>query len=264
MLPDGFGESPASARRVRFGDAGADSRCARAAALADVADGRGDSACAAAHNRRERDGGRGRGARPRRAARTPCARACASFAGVPHRLEEVAEHDGVLYVNDSKATNVAARARRDRGVRAAACTRSSAAPQGRRLRRAARRRSTRARQRRLPDRRRRRSSSSATSRAPVPLHQRGDLDDRRGRGARGRRSPATWSCSRPPAPASTSTRTTRRAARISAAGSQDDPAGASKQRPDGRRQRNGEPPPSRRSSTRSSTRPRSACSRSAP
>jgi UDP-N-acetylmuramoylalanine--D-glutamate ligase len=28
------------------------------------------------------------------------------FAGVPHRLEEVAERDGVLYVNDSKATNV--------------------------------------------------------------------------------------------------------------------------------------------------------------
>jgi UDP-N-acetylmuramoylalanine--D-glutamate ligase len=31
----------------------------------------------------------------------------ATFAGVPHRLEEVAERDGVLYVNDSKATNVA-------------------------------------------------------------------------------------------------------------------------------------------------------------
>jgi UDP-N-acetylmuramoylalanine--D-glutamate ligase len=30
-----------------------------------------------------------------------------SFAGVAHRLEEVARHDGVLYVNDSKATNVA-------------------------------------------------------------------------------------------------------------------------------------------------------------
>ncbi len=30
-----------------------------------------------------------------------------SFAGVPHRLEEVARRDGVLYVNDSKATNVA-------------------------------------------------------------------------------------------------------------------------------------------------------------
>src|SRR5207248_7646993 len=33
--------------------------------------------------------------------------ALATFAGVPHRLEEVATRDGVLYVNDSKATNVA-------------------------------------------------------------------------------------------------------------------------------------------------------------
>jgi UDP-N-acetylmuramoylalanine--D-glutamate ligase len=31
-----------------------------------------------------------------------------TFAGVPHRLEEVAVRDGVTYVNDSKATNVAA------------------------------------------------------------------------------------------------------------------------------------------------------------
>ena len=38
----------------------------------------------------------------------PIARALASFRGVPHRLERVAEIDGVLYVNDSKATNVAA------------------------------------------------------------------------------------------------------------------------------------------------------------
>jgi UDP-N-acetylmuramoylalanine--D-glutamate ligase len=30
----------------------------------------------------------------------------ATFGGVRHRLEEVATHDGVLYVNDSKATNV--------------------------------------------------------------------------------------------------------------------------------------------------------------
>ena len=37
-------------------------------------------------------------------------RALGSFAGVPHRLEEVADHDGVLYVNDSKATNVASAA----------------------------------------------------------------------------------------------------------------------------------------------------------
>ena len=29
------------------------------------------------------------------------------FAGVPHRLEEIAKRDGVLFVNDSKATNVA-------------------------------------------------------------------------------------------------------------------------------------------------------------
>jgi len=34
-------------------------------------------------------------------------RALAEFAGVEHRLEEVATIDGVLYVNDSKATNVA-------------------------------------------------------------------------------------------------------------------------------------------------------------
>jgi UDP-N-acetylmuramoylalanine--D-glutamate ligase len=31
-----------------------------------------------------------------------------SFAGVPHRLEEIAVRDGITYVNDSKATNVAA------------------------------------------------------------------------------------------------------------------------------------------------------------
>jgi UDP-N-acetylmuramoylalanine--D-glutamate ligase len=33
-----------------------------------------------------------------------------TFAGLAHRLEEVAEADGVLYVNDSKATNVASAA----------------------------------------------------------------------------------------------------------------------------------------------------------
>jgi UDP-N-acetylmuramoylalanine--D-glutamate ligase len=32
----------------------------------------------------------------------------ATFAGVPHRMEEIGRIDGVLYVNDSKATNVAA------------------------------------------------------------------------------------------------------------------------------------------------------------
>jgi UDP-N-acetylmuramoylalanine--D-glutamate ligase len=37
-------------------------------------------------------------------------RGVATFAGVPNRLERVAEIDGVAYVNDSKATNVAAAA----------------------------------------------------------------------------------------------------------------------------------------------------------
>ena len=37
----------------------------------------------------------------------PVREALATFAGVPHRLEEVGTADGVLYVNDSKATNVA-------------------------------------------------------------------------------------------------------------------------------------------------------------
>ena len=36
------------------------------------------------------------------------ARALREFPGVPHRLEAVRERDGVLFVNDSKATNVAA------------------------------------------------------------------------------------------------------------------------------------------------------------
>jgi UDP-N-acetylmuramoylalanine--D-glutamate ligase len=42
---------------------------------------------------------------------TAVAAALRGFAGVPHRLEEVAWVDGVLYVNDSKATNVASAVR---------------------------------------------------------------------------------------------------------------------------------------------------------
>jgi UDP-N-acetylmuramoylalanine--D-glutamate ligase len=37
----------------------------------------------------------------------PVCKTLREFGGVPHRLEEVAERDGVLFVNDSKATNVA-------------------------------------------------------------------------------------------------------------------------------------------------------------
>ena len=53
-----------------------------------------------------------------RAASTPrrSAPGCARSRGVPHRLEEVATVDGVLYVNDSKATNVASARGRDRLV----------------------------------------------------------------------------------------------------------------------------------------------------
>ncbi|MFL5894718.1 MAG: Mur ligase family protein [Thermoleophilaceae bacterium] len=46
-------------------------------------------------------------ARARGIADAAIADALRAFAGVPHRLEEVAEIDGVTYVNDSKATNVA-------------------------------------------------------------------------------------------------------------------------------------------------------------
>ncbi len=41
----------------------------------------------------------------------PLREALRTFAGVPHRLEEVARVDGVLFVNDSKATNVASAVR---------------------------------------------------------------------------------------------------------------------------------------------------------
>ncbi|RKF21206.1 UDP-N-acetylmuramoyl-L-alanine--D-glutamate ligase [Altericroceibacterium spongiae] len=34
----------------------------------------------------------------------------ASFRGLPHRMERIAEHDGILYINDSKATNPASTA----------------------------------------------------------------------------------------------------------------------------------------------------------
>jgi UDP-N-acetylmuramoylalanine--D-glutamate ligase len=43
--------------------------------------------------------------------RQPLCEALRGFAGVPHRLEEVGTVDGVLYVNDSKATNVASAVR---------------------------------------------------------------------------------------------------------------------------------------------------------
>ncbi len=107
VLPDGF-SAPGEARRVRFGGAEtADLRLAggwlwwqgeRLLAVDDLR-------LRGAHNVQNAmvasavalalDAGRER-----------IVSGLRTFAGVPHRLEEVATHDGVLYVNDSKATNV--------------------------------------------------------------------------------------------------------------------------------------------------------------
>ena len=92
VVPRGFGAVPGRARRVEFA---ADDPLPREPAL------------------------RGRHNRENAAAATACARAAGlpdaaiagaleSFPGVPHRLEVVREIAGVTYVNDSKATNVAA------------------------------------------------------------------------------------------------------------------------------------------------------------
>jgi UDP-N-acetylmuramoylalanine--D-glutamate ligase len=60
-----------------------------------------------AHNR-ENAAAATAAARAAGASEEQIARALETFSGVPHRLEEVAEIDGVRYVNDSKATNAAA------------------------------------------------------------------------------------------------------------------------------------------------------------
>jgi UDP-N-acetylmuramoylalanine--D-glutamate ligase len=94
VVPPGFGAVPGEARTVEYGEehvAGAEIRLrgghnrlnAMAAAAVCLARGLPETAV-------------------RDALRT--------FAGVPHRLEEVAVRDGVTYVNDSKATNVASAA----------------------------------------------------------------------------------------------------------------------------------------------------------
>ena len=121
------------------------------------------------------------------AARRGRATGCASFAGVPHRLEQVAEIDGVLYVNDSKATNVAAAAAAlasfDGGVHAIL----GGSLKGGELRAAGAEPVARALRRLLPDRRGRRRSSARdlapAGEAGVELHRCGDLE-RRGRAGR--------------------------------------------------------------------------------
>jgi UDP-N-acetylmuramoylalanine--D-glutamate ligase len=104
VLPDGF-SAPGEARRVRFGGA-------------PTADLRLDEGALWWHDERLLGAGelRLRGTHNVQNAMVAAAVALSlgvdprdglrTFGGVAHRLEEVATHDGVLYVNDSKATNV--------------------------------------------------------------------------------------------------------------------------------------------------------------
>jgi UDP-N-acetylmuramoylalanine--D-glutamate ligase len=92
VLPRGFGDVPGAARRVEF--AGDDPLPA-------------EPRIRGAHNR-ENAAAATAAARAIGIADEPIARALASFPGVEHRIEDVATIEGVLYVNDSKATNVAA------------------------------------------------------------------------------------------------------------------------------------------------------------
>ncbi len=124
VLPAGFEPQPGGqGERVTFGDGDADlahrdgTLLWRGEPLMEAAEIR----LRGAHNR-ENAMAAAAAALARGWDREAVVRALKSFAGVPHRLEEVAEHDGVLYVNDSKATNVASAAvgieAFDRGVHA--------------------------------------------------------------------------------------------------------------------------------------------------
>ena len=138
----------------------------------------------------------------------------AGFAGVAHRLEEVARIDGVLYVDDSKATNVASAVVGIRsfpgGVHAILGGRGKGEDYAPLAAAVAERCSGRVPDRRggaaAAARRSRRpaspSATAATSSAPSPRRAR-----RRGR--------ATSCCCRPPAPPTTSTARSRSAARTS-------------------------------------------------
>jgi UDP-N-acetylmuramoylalanine--D-glutamate ligase len=92
VLPHGFGPVPGSGRRVEFGGDDplpAEPRIRGAHNRANAA-----AATAAARTVGVSDGA--------------IARALETFPGVEHRIEEIGTLDGVLYVNDSKATNAAA------------------------------------------------------------------------------------------------------------------------------------------------------------
>jgi UDP-N-acetylmuramoylalanine--D-glutamate ligase len=92
VLPRGFGPVPGAARRVEF--SADDDLPAEPLILGPHNRENAAAATAAARAAGSDDGA--------------IARALRTFPGVPHRLELVAEVDGVRYVNDSKATNTAA------------------------------------------------------------------------------------------------------------------------------------------------------------
>jgi UDP-N-acetylmuramoylalanine--D-glutamate ligase len=94
VVPRGFGELPGAARRVEFA---ANDRLPAEPRIPGEHNRENAAAAAAA----ARAAGIEDGA---------IAEALRSFAGVPHRLEPVAEIDGVRFVNDSKVTNVASAA----------------------------------------------------------------------------------------------------------------------------------------------------------
>ena len=114
VAPAGFGELPGAARRVSFGDP------------AELPLPAGEIRLRGPHNLENAMGA----AAAALASGVPAeavAEALRSFAGVPHRLEEVGSVGGVLYVNDSKATNVSSALCAASSPSTAACTRSSAA-----------------------------------------------------------------------------------------------------------------------------------------
>jgi len=92
IVPRGFGHVPGAARRIEFG--GDDPLPA-------------EPLIPGAHNR-ENAAAAVAAARAAGLADEPIAQALRTFPGVEHRIEEVASIGGVRYVNDSKATNVAA------------------------------------------------------------------------------------------------------------------------------------------------------------
>ena len=162
MAPAGFGELPGAARRVSFGDP------------AELPLPAGEIRLRGPHNL-ENAMGAAAAALASGVAAEAVAEALRSFAGVPHRLEEVGSVGGVLYVNDSKATNVSsARARLESfegGVHAIlGGSLKGGGFEG------LRERGGRALPGLLPDRRGGRAAGAGPRPSGVPLHRCGDLE----------------------------------------------------------------------------------------